>query len=307
MKEVDVLIPARNDGDYIQKTLDSIQDQEFSGDYQYNVLVVANGCTDNTVERVAANIDRFAANEHTALQVIELGQGNKIAAINAGLLATSKEVCFSVDSDVTFSERCFDLMARKLEDPAIKVSGAIPRMQVAESAKDTLLGRVQRVSELAFAARSTFDGPYGGAMAFKRTAVSRFPDNATVDDTWLGLVASHEYGLEAVQMEMQAEVYTRFPLTWSDWLAQRTRWHHNGDAVLEQFPEYAHVLAERKQRYRYSLEELDQRTLATMEQEGISAEHLPQYRFFVRMCIDNAQLTPKIIDQDGGWSDLSTS
>lgn|GEM_PF-5144951 len=309
MERIDVVMPARNDGRFIGEALQSIVSQDFSGEFAYDVLVVANGCTDDTVAQAEAKSDAFDNHDLTSLRVISREKANKIAAINMGLLATSRSLVLSVDSDVTFSRTCFDLLAEKMQNPQVKVTGAIPRLRVTDTAKENnaSLGEVQTVSELYFAARDHYDGPWGNAMGFKREAVPLFPDNAVVDDTWLGLYASHVYDLSAVEMEPRAEVYGKLPENWRDWLAQRTRWSRNGEAVLRQFPEFRHVLDERAARRKLPYEELDRRTLEAMNRQGIAPERLAQYKFFQKMCNDDAQLIPDIVGENGDWEDLPTS
>jgi cellulose synthase/poly-beta-1,6-N-acetylglucosamine synthase-like glycosyltransferase len=298
MNRVDVLIPTHDDGEMIGRTLDSILTQDYSEAYGYDVTVIANGCTDDTAQHAEEYEQAFAAHDLLSLKVIETPQTGKITAINLGLAATEREIVLSVDGDVTFSPTCFDRILDKMQDPTVIVSGAVPRIQVPECNKGTFLGELQTTGEIAWAARQNDTIPFGDAMAFKRRNVPVFHSQANVDDTWLGLSVSHNYGLEAVQIEQEAFAYSFFPTTWSAWLTQRTRWASNNQRVVDRFPEFSHVLQERRQ-HSPDFAEVDKRALATMEQQGIPAERLLQYRTFARMCAENAILMRSRLDQEG--------
>ena len=52
MLKFSIIIPANNEEKYIEKTINSIKEQSFK---DYEIIVVANGCTDNTAEIVKNN------------------------------------------------------------------------------------------------------------------------------------------------------------------------------------------------------------------------------------------------------------
>lgn len=301
MKQVDVLIPVFNDATTISNTLDSILDQGYSGDYAYNVVVLPNGCTDASAKIAESLIPAFDEHDIVRLSVIEEARPSKIRALNIGLRATSNNVVICGDGDVMFSEMCFDAVAETMEDPKVMVSGAVPHFTVAEQVKSTFLGTVQEVAEIAWSAQLEHVQPFGGMMAFKREAVQQFPEDVGVDDTWLGLYAAHCYGPEAVQIAPDAEFYTDFPLTWMDWMMQRTRWARNDALIAEQFPEFADAISERRRAGMRASCEVDRRTLNIMKTRGISPERLAEYKVFVRMATENATLVPDVVCPSGTW------
>jgi len=102
---------AYNEADTIAATLDSIITN--SDDRLAALTVVANGCTDATVDRA-----RAALAKHTGINatVIELALGDKCNAWNTYIYQYVPEaaVHFFVDSDVTFTENAFPALFEAL-------------------------------------------------------------------------------------------------------------------------------------------------------------------------------------------------
>ncbi len=86
-----IVIPAYNEEKYIRKTLQSIKSQTFR---DFEIIVVANGCTDKTEEIVKkrANSD---------LRLLSLPKANVSVARNAGALNANGNVLVFVDADTT--------------------------------------------------------------------------------------------------------------------------------------------------------------------------------------------------------------
>lgn len=83
---ISIIIPAYNEEKYIGRTLESIKAQTV-GDYE--VIVVANGCTDKT----AAHARKYT------MQVYEIAEPNVSAARNAGAQNANGEVIIFLDAD----------------------------------------------------------------------------------------------------------------------------------------------------------------------------------------------------------------
>ncbi len=86
-----IVIPCYNEGKYLSETLESIKDQDFSGDLE--VIVVDNNCTDNTVD---------IAKEYGAKIITEPNPG-VCWARQAGTEAATGEIIVSTDADTRFS------------------------------------------------------------------------------------------------------------------------------------------------------------------------------------------------------------
>ncbi len=84
-----IIIPACNEENYIRSTLHSIKNQTYQ---DFEVIVVANGCTDKTEEMVKKRADE-------KLRLLSLPKANVSVARNAGALNAQGEVLVFLDAD----------------------------------------------------------------------------------------------------------------------------------------------------------------------------------------------------------------
>jgi glycosyltransferase involved in cell wall biosynthesis len=101
-----VIIPASNEAAYIGPCLTALFAS--NGVTTAEVIVVANGCHDDTAAR-AQGFAEMAAAKGWHLQVINLPKGGKIGALNAGDAAAQADIRVYLDADVVVSP---DLMAQ---------------------------------------------------------------------------------------------------------------------------------------------------------------------------------------------------
>ena len=113
---ISVIIPAHNEADHIDDCLRSVwaSDPVAGG---AEVVVVANGCSDDTYARAHAHTDA-AARAGWGLQVLNLPKGNKAAALTAGDAVATGQTRVYVDADVTISPALIVQLQRSLDDPA---------------------------------------------------------------------------------------------------------------------------------------------------------------------------------------------
>jgi glycosyltransferase involved in cell wall biosynthesis len=87
-----VIVPAYNEGEVIRRTLTPLSQAAVAG--YIELIVVCNGCTDNTAD---------AARTIPGVRVIELVQGSKPAALNAGDEAAALWPRLYLDADIQIS------------------------------------------------------------------------------------------------------------------------------------------------------------------------------------------------------------
>lgn len=98
---VSILIPAHNEAEYLPACLDALLASDpVAGDVQ--VVVIANGCTDATAD-IARGYAKSAAQKSWALDVLDLKQGGKLLAWNAGEDAATGAALIYLDADVVVS------------------------------------------------------------------------------------------------------------------------------------------------------------------------------------------------------------
>lgn len=112
-----IIIPAHNEADYIGACLRSLLKQDrFAG--AMLIIVAANACTDSTIEVARAHTEAFAA-RHAELQVLDLKEPGKIAALNSAEARLGPGIRIYLDADVTCDPALVGhlIAALQTEDP----------------------------------------------------------------------------------------------------------------------------------------------------------------------------------------------
>jgi hypothetical protein len=106
---------AYNEEDNISTSLTSVHANK--GTQINKVFLIANGCTDNTIQQAERLKKKLHFHE---LQIIDLEIGDKCNAWNhyMHVLADDVDCHFFIDADVNFSDRCFQKMHSKLMSTA---------------------------------------------------------------------------------------------------------------------------------------------------------------------------------------------
>ena len=115
-----VIIPAHNEASVITRCLTAIIGGSDTA-AQPEIVVVCNGCSDKTAE--------IARQTAPQVQVIELQQGSKILALNAGNAAASALPRFFIDADVVVSGQALAAVAEVLA-PNGPIMAAAPALAV---------------------------------------------------------------------------------------------------------------------------------------------------------------------------------
>lgn len=126
-----IIIPAHNEGGYIADCLASLLEQDHQGPVM--TTVVANGCTDDTVERALAMAPQFAA-RGWQLRVEDLPQGGKVGALNHGDHLADQSGTgprIYLDADIRMSRSLLGGIIAALETPEPRYAGG--RLVVAQS------------------------------------------------------------------------------------------------------------------------------------------------------------------------------
>lgn len=90
MPSISIVIPAHNEEKYIEKTLQSLQQQTYD---DYEAIVVANGCTDKTEEILKQQA------KGKKVRYLSLPQPNVSVARNAGALNANGPLLLFLDAD----------------------------------------------------------------------------------------------------------------------------------------------------------------------------------------------------------------
>lgn len=107
MKKVSVIIPIYNCGEYLEKCIQSVRNNTYTG---LEIICVNDGSTDRS-----ADILRRLQKEDSRIIVLEQENKGPSAARNTGLKTATGEYIAFVDADDLVHERYFELLANELE------------------------------------------------------------------------------------------------------------------------------------------------------------------------------------------------
>ncbi|MCT4369670.1 glycosyltransferase [Yangia mangrovi] len=117
---VSVILPACNESALIGACLKALLASDWPGDSPApEVIVIANGCIDDTAERARGFVEGFAA-RGWSLRVIERAEGGKLAALNAGDAEAGSGIRIYLDADVTVSKALLAQLHAALSRPGAR-------------------------------------------------------------------------------------------------------------------------------------------------------------------------------------------
>lgn len=115
-----IILPAHDEADYIVPCLQTILAQDHSG--PVNVIVVANGCSDDTADRARSQASAFA-DRGWRLHVEELPQGGKIGALNHADSCAGPGIRLYLDADIRMSPHLLSGIVAVLDVPQPRYAG----------------------------------------------------------------------------------------------------------------------------------------------------------------------------------------
>lgn len=215
---ITVGIPTYNEEKVIEATIDSVLTQISPED---EVIVVASGCTDNTVPLVQ-NI----ANQDKRIRLItEDERKGKASALNLIIQNAKSNIIVQTDGDVVLASNAINQLVKHFENPKI---GGVSGKPVPVIPKDNLfydwtIMSYRKIGEVREAAtkQGTFWHLSGYLLAFRKEALPSVPFAKGAVDAWMGRIIQQN-GYRMVY-EPDAEVFVKAPLTIKDFIAQKAR------------------------------------------------------------------------------------
>jgi biofilm PGA synthesis N-glycosyltransferase PgaC len=209
-------IMAHDEGANIAAALQSVLAQSGPHVGSPRVVVVASGCTDDTVR-----IARGVAASHPRVDVREqVRREGKASAVNLFVAeAGAAPVCVLAGGDTRLESGALEALVAPFDDPAVGMTGGRP---VPVNSKDRMLGRVVHLQWDLHDALARIEPKLGELVAFRPVVGALPPDTAT-DEAWLE-VAVLASGLRRVYVP-EARVAMRGPGTLREFISQRRRIH----------------------------------------------------------------------------------
>jgi cellulose synthase/poly-beta-1,6-N-acetylglucosamine synthase-like glycosyltransferase len=220
---VSVIVPAYNEGDLMERAMASLMELDYP---EYEVVVVDDGSTDDTLQRAAAWEGRHGPVD---VRVVTKTNGGKAAALNAGIAASRHPFILCMDADSFLEPQTLRKAIEHFADPSVGgVAGNVKvenrgRIITKLQALEYIEGlNMPRRAQGFVAAVNIVPGPVG---MFRREALEELggyeTDTFAEDaDLTLKMIAA---GWRVVY-EDAAIAWSEAPERWIDLVQQRYRW-----------------------------------------------------------------------------------
>jgi len=212
-------ICAHNEEANIQQVIYKVLEQTKTlGDYE--VVVVASGCTDRTVQIVKD----VAEKESGISLIVEKERNGKASALNLLFQNLHGEVYVQVDADAIPAPGAINILLERLEDSRLGAASAMPILTNSRSAAAKInetLWSLHNLTQLVLNQEGRTGHLSGQLFAIRRSLCDTIPKNVVNDDAFLAL-RSTEKGYKIV-FEPRATVFVNPADTFRDLLIQRKR------------------------------------------------------------------------------------
>ena len=206
-------VMAYNEEMNIRRTLRAVLEQESKRTSVAEVIVVASGCTDNTV----AIVREIMQSDARVQLIVQEKREGKASAINLFLQRASSPVLALVGADIIPEKDALERLCSCFADETVGMVGARP---VPVNDQDTFTGHSAHLLWQLHDTLARRSPKLGEVVAF-RNVVSSIPTDTAVDELSLQAAIARR-GLRMVYVP-EAVVYNKGPMTIRDFLKQRRR------------------------------------------------------------------------------------
>lgn len=206
-------IMAYNEASNIANAIASILRQNCGSYTLHEVVVVASGCTDDTV----AIVSELMKNEPRVRLLVQERREGKASAINLFLAEAKASILIMVGADVALKDGTLDVLLGSFSDETVGMVGAHP---VPVNDDQRFLGHAVHLL-WNLHDRVARESPKLGEVIAFRNVVPSIPADTAVDEISIQALIT-QLGYRLVY-EPRAIVYNRGPSTVSDFLRQRRR------------------------------------------------------------------------------------
>ena len=206
-------IMAYNEEENIANAIVTVLGQRHQAQEISEMVVVASGCTDRTVEIVRA----LARQDPRITLIVQHERAGKASAINLFLQAARSPILLMVSADVLVREGTVDALIAHFRDPSVGMVGGHP---IPVNDEQTFLGHTVHMM-WRLHDRIARESPKLGEIVAFRNVISAIPPDTAVDEISIQ-AAITALGYRLVY-EPRAVVFNRGPTTVADFLRQRRR------------------------------------------------------------------------------------
>ena len=221
-------VTAYNEEANIGRLLDALLNQHLRNVAISEIIVVASGCTDNTIPIV----ESFVARDPRIKLFIQPKREGKTAAINIFLGNAREEICVLESGDTLPHEDSVEHLVRMFADPTVGMTGA---HKTPVNTPDHLAGLFTHL-RLRLEHQLCLEIPRLGEMIAFRKVFDRIPPDVAMDEAFVEALVVRR-GMQ-VRYAPDAIVYNTGPDTIKDFVRQRRR-NHAGHLYLKSKYGYA--------------------------------------------------------------------
>ncbi|HUW10536.1 MAG TPA: glycosyltransferase [Anaerolineae bacterium] len=221
-------ILAHNEEKNIGTLLQAMIDQSLHRVEITEIIVVASGCTDETIPIV----EDYQERDSRIKLLVQPSREGKTAAINLFLQEAKEDICVQESADTLPREDAVEHLVRMFADPTIGMTGA---HKLPVDTPDHL-AQVFTHLRLRMEHQLCMDIPRLGEMIAYRKVFDRIPPDVAMDEAFVEALVVQR-GMQ-VKYAPDAVVYNTGPTTVKDFVKQRRR-NHAGHLYLKHKYDYA--------------------------------------------------------------------
>ena len=221
-------VTAYNEEANIGRLLDALLAQHLREVEITEIIVVASGCTDQTIPIV----ESYTARHPEIRLFIQPKREGKTAAINVFLANAATDICVLESGDTLPHEDAVEHLVRMFNDPGVGMTGA---HKIPVNTPDHLVGLFTHL-RLRLEHQLCLDIPRLGEMIAFRKVFDRIPPDVAMDEAFVEALVVKR-GLQ-VRYAPDAIVYNTGPDNLQDFVRQRRR-NHAGHLYLKSKYGYA--------------------------------------------------------------------
>jgi len=215
-------VTAYNEEANIGRLLAALLDQHLHEVEVAEIIVVASGCTDNTVPIV----ESYTLKDPRIKLLVQPKREGKTAAVNIFLADAQENICVLESGDTLPDENAVEHLVRMFHDPTVGMTGA-HKMPV--NTPDHLIGLFTHL-RLRLEHQLCLEIPRLGEMIAFRKVFDRIPPDVAMDEAFVEALLIQR-GMQ-VRYAPDAVVYNTGPETIHDFVTQRRR-NHAGHLYLK--------------------------------------------------------------------------
>ena len=238
-------ITAYNEEANIGQLLQAMLDQRLYGVEISEIIVVASGCRDRTIDIV----QEYMAKEPRIKLVVQECREGKTSAVNLFLQQAQEDICVLESGDTLPGENSVEKMVRMFEDPQVGMTGA---QKVPVNATQHMIGYLSHL-RLKLEHQLCLEIPRTGELIAFRKVFDRIPPDVAMDEAFVEALIIKR-GMQ-VRYAPDAVVFNMGPETLGDFVRQRRR-NFAGHLYLKDKYSYKVSSLENSRVLRIALEEV---------------------------------------------------